>query len=1063
MNKKIFDIKRKQTEYDDTDKSLLINDNSDLDIKKGIKRRRIVTMITAIAVIAVLMILELAMQMYASRNSSKQAEHIIANQVIDILDRSANEEVMLIEAFKEEHILRAKSIAFALMGNVDKEGNKDKLLKICELMDVDEINIFNQDGEIVDGTVDEYIGMSVNDGEQIGFFKPMLEDKELAMCQDITPNTAMDKEMMYAMVWMENGRYLVQIGIEPTRIMRQIEKNEISSTIKQMPMAAGMEIFVSDSNTGIVLGATNRKAIGQKIKSFGINTTPSQIAANHFTTMKVNDIWSYCTGYSYNNYTIFVVQSVENANEELKTTMLMVFIYLLLAMHICLAVSTKLNRKLEKEQERRIQVRQEAMENLKSQLDIIAAISKDFSDIIMIDFDNDKSCMIKVSGKMMDFEGIENKSWNSYSATWMNYVDKYVVPDEKDSMLRLISKETVISELKEKSDYPVNYHLIYNDSIVNYQIKFVKIHSEVKDTYIAAVRNIEDVLQDKKKFDELEKEAHRDILTGFYNRRAYDEHMIEMSGNPFGDKLVYVAMDVNGLKNINDTLGHDAGDELIKGAAHCMRKALKPYGRIYRVGGDEFVAILRVEKEEFDRIYKAFMSALENWHGRMVESLSVSVGYIARRDYPDLTIKEIEKLADKNMYAAKAMYYSKHGVDRRGQHAAYDVVCKSYSQIFKVNLTTDAFYVIQTDSDEEKLEENKGSVSKWFHDLCSSGQIHIGDVDEFLKRTDLEALKEYFRNGNLACGMQYRRKVDDKFRLVMMDMIPAPEYADDNQIVFLMIKDISNRGNYNAEDGAYSKVLHREKAEQLIHEGIRNEYFFMMYQPQYYIEGKRLRGFEALIRLRLPDGTMIRPDAFIPDAESTNLITKIDEYVIDHAIKEFRPLTQSDHQLKLEINVSAKTMERPDFPDMVKEVLEREQFPAKCLGIEITEYSFSEEMEQTKKNLKILKEMGIGVSLDDFGTGYTSMEKLLELPAMLLKIDKSLIDNIENDSKKCDFVKAVIDMGHLMDCEVLAEGVEVDAQLDKLKAYGCDCVQGYIWGRPQEYKDICEFALVNNV
>lgn len=102
----------------------------------------------------------------------------------------------------------------------------------------------------------------------------------------------------------------------------------------------------------------------------------------------------------------------------------------------------------------------------------------------------------------------------------------------------------------------------------------------------------------------------------------------------------------------------------------------------------------------------------------------------------------------------------------------------------------------------------------------------------------------------------------------------------------------------------------------------------------------------------------------------------------------------------------------------------------------------------TVDNIKKLRVLGIQVALDDFGTGYTSLNYLSQMPVNLLKIDKSLIDDIEQDEQKCEFVNAIIAMGHIMGCEVISEGVENEMQLEKLKENDCDLIQGYVWGKP---------------
>ncbi len=130
------------------------------------------------------------------------------------------------------------------------------------------------------------------------------------------------------------------------------------------------------------------------------------------------------------------------------------------------------------------------------------------------------------------------------------------------------------------------------------------------------------------------------------------------------DDLVLVNVDVNGLKGVNDSLGHDAGDEIIRATADCMVSVFGGMGRIYRVGGDEFAAILYTS-EDFEQYRGRFLEMVSEWRGSLVDKLSVAVGYVRRCDYPDKNMAEIEKLGDELMYMCKKEYYAYAGVDRR--------------------------------------------------------------------------------------------------------------------------------------------------------------------------------------------------------------------------------------------------------------------------------------------------------------------------------------------------------------------------------------------------------------
>lgn len=169
----------------------------------------------------------------------------------------------------------------------------------------------------------------------------------------------------------------------------------------------------------------------------------------------------------------------------------------------------------------------------------------------------------------------------------------------------------------------------------------------------------------------------------------------------------------------------------------------------------------------------------------------------------------------------------------------------------------------------------------------------------------------------------------------------------------------------------------------------------------------------------------------------------------------------SNKDLIISVNISAKNIGSLGFTEKVQNILNETGFPAKNLEIEITEYCFVQSLEITISNIKKLREMGVQLALDDFGTGYTSLSYLAKMPINLLKVDKSLVDDIESNSKSRDFVNAVISMGHLMECEVISEGVENEKQIDLLHTQECDFIQGYVWGKPLDYEVAKKLSLEN--
>lgn len=251
-----------------------------------------------------------------------------------------------------------------------------------------------------------------------------------------------------------------------------------------------------------------------------------------------------------------------------------------------------------------------------------------------------------------------------------------------------------------------------------------------------------------------------------------------------------------------------------------------------------------------------------------------------------------------------------------------------------------------------------------------------------------------------------------------------------------------------------ASILREAELEATVKDGLLNNMFYLVYQPQYHTATHTLRGFETLLRMKNPDNKQIETSELIATAEKTDLIFLVDDYVLKKALLEFRDtMCGTGSQYTLSINVSARNISGKSFSDSIKKLLEETAFPASCLEIEITEYCLMNSFETAVDNIKSLKEMGIKIALDDFGTGYTSLSYVSKLPIDLIKIDKSFIDDIDSQSVNHDFINAVIHMGHLLNCEVISEGVETEAQLDMLRARNCDFIQGFLWGEPLSFED----------
>ncbi len=156
-----------------------------------------------------------------------------------------------------------------------------------------------------------------------------------------------------------------------------------------------------------------------------------------------------------------------------------------------------------------------------------------------------------------------------------------------------------------------------------------------------------------------------DSMTGLLNRHSYSQELEDLDGTVLSDNFTYISIDLNGLKEINDELGHDAGDILIKGAGQCISECFGDIGSIYRIGGDEFVVLLTAEKADVDTRLSVFEGAMKKWSGEKEIPLEASYGYARHEEDSESRIRDLGKLADKKMYEAKREFYRTTGRDRR--------------------------------------------------------------------------------------------------------------------------------------------------------------------------------------------------------------------------------------------------------------------------------------------------------------------------------------------------------------------------------------------------------------
>lgn len=220
------------------------------------------------------------------------------------------------------------------------------------------------------------------------------------------------------------------------------------------------------------------------------------------------------------------------------------------------------------------------------------------------------------------------------------------------------------------------------------------------------------------------------------------------------------------------------------------------------------------------------------------------------------------------------------------------------------------------------------------------------------------------------------------------------------------------------------------------------------FQPQLALRTRRVIGVEALVRWQHPEFGMVDPAEFVTLVETTGLINPLTDYVLDRSLAQCRSWLDRGLSLAVSVNLSVRNLADAEFPCRVTDALARHRVPAALLGFELTESAVMSDPERALPVLRGLHGLGVRIAVDDFGTGYSSLAYLRRLPVDEVKIDKSFVLGLASDLGDLAVVRAIVELGHSLGLNVVAEGVEQDATRDQLLEMGCDVAQGYLISRP---------------
>jgi diguanylate cyclase (GGDEF)-like protein len=262
-----------------------------------------------------------------------------------------------------------------------------------------------------------------------------------------------------------------------------------------------------------------------------------------------------------------------------------------------------------------------------------------------------------------------------------------------------------------------------------------------------------------------------------------------------------------------------------------------------------------------------------------------------------------------------------------------------------------------------------------------------------------------------------------------------------------------HRSLFNKQD--VSNAQRRIEVFGLLRNAIRSGQLELFYQPKINLDSEKVSGVEALVRWVGDHGRP--PSEFIPLAEQTGLIGEITCWVIEHAVRQCRQWRQQGLQIPVSVNVSAHNLYHFNLEGLLIQTCGKESLPVSMITVEVTESAVMQYPEVAIGVLTRLKKAGFSISLDDFGTGYSSLAYLKNIPVAELKLDRSFITNIVNDRNDRILVQSVIHMARELGLATVAEGVETEDVLEKLRLFGCESVQGYYFSRPLDADSFIEW------
>ena len=617
----------------------------------------IISSLLTVLLLVTALILNIATEHWNVREEAS----IFFKQIDRVLVNNRKELKQAREDYCTECIKKAHTAAYIVQKDPTQRDSLTDIQHIADLLDVEEVNIFDENGVIVAGNVPANYGTSMENGGQNSFFKPMLSDKSLEMVQEVPLNTTEQKEMPYSAVWSEDGKFIMQIGMRPVDVLRLTEKGDLSRIFSLLNAGIGTTLYACDPETHFVEGSTDSESVGKAMADIGLPVPQLDDNIEEFHA-NIGGNRCFCVFTELEGSLVAYTITQQTLMQRINGSFFLLLVAMIFIGGITVvSVTWYLNRYVIRSiNSINASLRKITMGNLSEKVAVnnteeFAQLSGHINDMIdsllsttdIISYIINKADMpigvyvynlhmktVRFTDYIPDLLRLSEEEMNSVSSDYhlfRNFID--------------ILRETPLEG--EKNTYKLS----------NGTTRYIRIEETEHDSEVLGV--VIDMTADVERRMRLETERNIDLLTGLLNRRGFDEQLIYLFAYP--EKMAwgaYCVIDADNLKIINDTHGHENGDLYLK----TLSEAFKDFGSKQhvagRLGGDEFAVLLYGYStlEEVEKDTAALAALQDTLHATFngkEEPVRFSLGCVPFRNETDQSI--LLRKADALMYENKRL------------------------------------------------------------------------------------------------------------------------------------------------------------------------------------------------------------------------------------------------------------------------------------------------------------------------------------------------------------------------------------------------------------------------